>query len=209
MTLINFAHYELKTTSMKGTVGTNISRIILLLLVVMEAGVFMALRSMTMINPWIVATGAVVAAFPAAMACAARSKRIIPFRQLAMRCGAWLVIISPIMAGTFYGLNYVGRDTDDAIAVPAVVERKYYETRNRTRRVGRGRYAPTGEKYQVYYADIRLEGGHLTTVPLSGSDVLRVKAGQHLTATVATGAFGVPVVVTKDIFKKRNISPSH
>lgn len=110
-----------------------------------------------------------------------------------------------MLSGGFYTANYAGADTADATAAMGTVVSKYTETRRHTRRVRPGRYAPTGEKYQLYYADIRIEGVARTVkVPLSPKRFSRLRVGAQLPVDVATGGLGVPVVVAGSIFHSRN-----
>lgn len=186
---------------MKGQIWTNIGRALLILYALMQGGIFMALRTLTMVNPWIVIIVSAVISFPISILCARKATKMISLKSLPLRVAAWMALWIPILAGNFYGINFMGADKDKAAVIQATVERKYHETRKRTRRVGRGRYVPTGETYQVYYADIRLADGHLVTVPLTGGKILRVHKGQKLEVKETSGTLGIPVVITKDIFK--------
>lgn len=186
---------------MKGQIWTNIGRVLLILYALMQGGIFMALRTLTMVNPWIVIIVSAVISFPISILCARKATKMISLKSLPLRVAAWMALWIPILAGNFYEINFMGADKDKAAVIQATVERKYHETRKRTRRVGRGRYVPTGETYQVYYADIRLADGHLVTVPLTGGKILRVHKGQKLEVKETSGTLGIPVVITKDIFK--------
>ena len=186
---------------MKGQIWTNIGRVLLILYALMQGGIFMALRTLTMVNPWIVIIVSAVISFPISILCARKATKMISLKSLPLRVAAWMALWIPILAGNFYGINFMGADKDKAAVIQATVERKYHETRKRTRRVGHGRYVPTGETYQVYYADIRLADGHLVTVPLTGGKILRVHKGQKLEVKETSGTLGIPVVITKDIFK--------
>ena len=160
-------------------IWSKIVRILLILVAVMSVGAFMALRTRTMTNPWIVIIAALVPAALIASFCAAKATGIIPFRQFLSRLVAWIAIALPIVVGIFYGVNYAGRDKENVTTVSATVDRKYYDTRKRTRRVGRGRYAPIGETYNVYYADLRLDNGHIVTVPLTGNNISACKQDKN------------------------------
>lgn len=187
---------------MKSRTWTNVGRVILILLAISGAGIFMAFRTSTMINPWVVIIVSIVLAFPISVLCANKIPNVIGLKRLPLRIVTWMVLVAPIFTGSLYLINYCGADSEKSKGHPAVVERKYYETRERTRRVRKGRYIPTGETYRVYYADIRLDNGHLVTVPLTGSDITRVLSGQTLNVKVSDGTFGIPVVITRNIFDK-------
>lgn len=186
---------------MKGKIWKYTVRILLILLAFFGAGAFLGLRTLTFVNPWIVAVASVVTAFIPARFLAARCPEVIALKNYPLRIAVWTVLLASVVTGTFYSVNYCGADEDDSVKVAAVVERKYHETRQRTRRVGRGRYVPTGETYNVYYADIRLSDGHLVTVPLTGNKVVQVRKGVALELDVTPGALGVPVVISRNIFK--------
>lgn len=186
---------------MKGKKWKYAVRILLILLAFFGTGAFLGLRTLTFVNPWIVAVASLVIAFPVSRLLAGRDQTIIAIKSYPIRIAVWIILIAPVVDGTFYAVNYWGADEDSSIKVTAVVERKYHETRQRTRRVRKGRYVPTGETYNVYYADIRLSDGHLVTVPLTGSKVAQVRKGRSLEVDVTSGAFGVPVVLSKNIFK--------
>lgn len=188
---------------MKGMTWITVIRVLLILLFFVNAGIFMALRKSTMVNPLVVIIVSTVMSIPISMQCANKGIKIIGFRRLILRILTWIILMSSILIGSFYCINYIGADSKSGTYHPAVVERKYYETRNRTRRVRHGRYINTGETYRIYYADIRLDNGHLTTIPLTGSDIARAYPGQPLTVMVCDGTFGVPVVITKNIFENQ------
>lgn len=189
---------------MKGKSWTYVGRVMLILLAVSCAGIFMAFRTSTMVNPWMVAIVSLVLSFPIAVLCANKLPKVIGFKRLSLRVVTWSVLVAPILTGSFYLINYLGADSEKSTEHPAVVERKYYETRERTRRVRRGRYIPTGETYRVYYAEIRLDNGHIVTVPLTGNNITRINNGKRLNVKVANGTFGIPVVITKNIFSNQS-----
>lgn len=185
---------------MKSKIWKNTVRILLILLAFVGAGAFMALRTLTFVNPWAVAAVSLALAFPLGWLIARKGQVIVPIMNLPLRMAVWIILIAPVLAGAFYTVNYFGADEARPTKVTAVVESKYSETRQRTRRIRKGRYAATGESYQVHYADIRLADGHLVTVPLTGERILKVRRGQHLDVDVIPGALGIPVVISKTIF---------
>lgn len=173
---------------------------VLIVMAIAGAGAFMALRKQTLVSPVIVITISLVPAFALAWLIARKYRTVIAIRNNPLRTAVWTILIAPILTGIFYTVNYCGADEDNSQKMTAVVERKYYETRQRTRRVRKGRYVATGETYRVHYADIRLADGHLITVPLTGDKILKVRNGQKLDVEVASGAFGIPVAISRNIF---------
>lgn len=185
---------------MKGKVWIYLLRGVLIFFAIIGAGVFMVCRTTTMASPWLVATVCLVLSLPVAWLCADRFPKVIDFKNVPLRVATWVILTAPVLAGTFYCINSAGAHADKATTVPAVVERKYYTTHQRTRRVRKGRYIPTGETYRTYYADIRLDNGHLVTVSVSTDKVHKVRVGRHLDMKVSRGTFGIPVVLTRGLF---------
>lgn len=177
-----------------------ILRALLIALAIAGAGAFMALRKQTFVSPEIVVTISLVLSSALSWLIARKDKTVVAIKNFPLRLAVWTILIASIFTGIFYTVNYCGADEGNQDMVAAVVVRKYYETRQRTRRVRKGRYVATGETYRVHYADIRLADGHLITVPLSGDKVCKVRNGQKLDVAVASGAFGIPVAISRNIF---------
>ena len=174
---------------MKGKVWIYLLRGVLIFFAMIGAGIFMVCRTTTMVNPWIVATVCAVLSVPVAWLFSQKFRRIINFRNQPLRVATWVILTAPILTGTFYSINFAGADADKATTVPAVVERKYYTTHRRP-----------GETYRTYYADIRLDNGHLVTTSITTGNVHKVRVGQHLDMKVSRGTFGIPVVLTRGLF---------
>lgn len=182
---------------MKSNIGINVVRVLLILLAVVQAGCFVVLRKLTIVDSGVVVYCSLVAALPLSILLAGKEKRVVPFRRLLLRIPAWFVFWTTVLAGVFYMANYLGADKEKSSDTSAIVEHKYYEIRHRTRRVGRNRYVSTGETYKVYYADLRLDNGYIATIPLTGSHIAGVRQGQQMDVSVAPGLLGFPVVLTK------------
>lgn len=185
---------------MKNKALIYILRGLLILFAIGGAGAFMALRKLTFVSPVTMVFISIVLAIVLAWLIARKDRSIIAIKNTPVRTAIWTILIAPIFVGMFYTVNYCGANEADSHKVAAVVERKYYETRQRTRRVRKGRYVATGENYRVHYAEIRLADGHLITVPLAGDRFLKIRTGQQLDVDVANGAFGIPVAISKNIF---------
>lgn len=173
---------------------------LLIIMAIAGAGAFMALRKQTFVSAAIVVSMSLLLAIVLAWLISRKDRTVIAIKNNSLRAAVWAIVMAPILTGAFYTVNYCGANDEDSQKMAAVVERKYYETRQRTRRVRKGRYVSTGETYQVHYADIRLSDGHLITVPLTGEKVLRVRKGQQLDVKVSSGTFGIPVAIIKNIF---------
>lgn len=189
---------------MKSGILKNTVSVLIIILAVSGIGTCLALRSLTLVDAWLVAAVAVIAAFPVAVLLARKDRFFFSFSKKALRLAVWLIIIPSVLAGVFYAVNYTCADENNITLTPATLEHKYYKERQRTRRVGRGRYVATGEKYKVHYADIRLAGGHMVTVSLTQRQANDLRMGQQLEVSVAQGWLGVPVVLRKSIFNHQS-----
>lgn len=188
---------------MKSGILKKIGTALIVTLAVSGIGTCLALRTLTLVEAWIVAAVAVCAAFPLTVRLA-RNRYFFNFSNKTLRLAVWQIIVPSILAGTFYAVNYIGADENDITPSSATVENKYYKERQRTRRVGRGRYIATGEKYKVHYADIRLAGGQMVTLSLTQRQANDLRMGQQLEVAVAQGGLSVPVVLRKSIFNPQS-----
>lgn len=184
---------------MKNKFWINAARVLLGLLAVLGIGAFLGLRTITLVNPWIVCAICLAIAIVLSILLANKDMTVIPFKNYPLRLVSWILLLFSIFTGAFYVVNYIGADDNNSTPTTATVERRYYKTRHRTKRIRRGRYAPTGETYKDHYADLRLEDGHLVTIYLSATQARRLKKGQRLEAHVSPGAFGIPVVLRQTI----------
>ena len=189
---------------MKSGILKNTVSVLIIILAVSGIGTCLALRSLTLVDTWLVAAVAVIAAFPVSALLARKDRFIFSFSKKALRLAVWLIIIPSVLAGVFYAVNYICADENNITLTSATLEHKYYKERQRTRRVGRGRYIATGEKYKVHYADIRLACGHMVTVSLTQRQTNDLRMGQQLEVAVAQGGLGVPVVLRKSIFNHQS-----
>ena len=133
---------------MKSGILKNIVTALIVTLAVSGIGTCLALRTLTLVDTWIVAAIAVCAAFPLTAALT-RKQQSFQLLEKSLRLAIWQIIVTSLLCGAFYGVNYAGADEDHTTTADATVERRYYKERQRTRRVGRGRYVATGEKIQA------------------------------------------------------------
>ncbi|MDE6304037.1 MAG: hypothetical protein K2M01_04355, partial [Paramuribaculum sp.] len=73
------------------------------------------------------------------------------------------------------------------------VERLYYKTRHRTRRLGR-RYVANGEPYNVYYMEIAFTNGNKKEIYLGQKGYKGYRSGRSIELEIETGALGIPVI---------------
>jgi hypothetical protein len=130
-----------------------------------------------------------------------KDKLVLNFRLSALRIVAWIGVLTVVIDGAFYGLNYLGADKSRSEVIEAAVEKKYYKERQRTKRISRRVYTSNGT-YHVPYADLRLSDGHLVTLQLHGKEALDTHKGDRFRVTVAPGALGAKVVFRGSIVNR-------
>ncbi|CCX45063.1 putative uncharacterized protein [Prevotella sp. CAG:1031] len=130
-----------------------------------------------------------------------KDKLVLNFRLSALRIVAWIGVLTVVIDGAFYGLNYLGADKSRSEVIEAAVEKKYYKERQRTKRISRRVYTSNGT-YHVPYADLRLSDGHLATLQLHGKEALDTHKGDRFRVTVAPGALGAKVVFRGSIVNR-------
>lgn len=179
---------------MKRNIGIKVARILLISLAVILAGCISVLQNLTMSELWKILLVSSAVAMPLVLILVRWDKRLVSFSNVQLRFVVWFLFMVPVLSGTFYLVNYLGADKDNASDMPAKVESKYYEIRHRSRRVGR-RYVSNGETYNVYYADLRLADGHRAKMRLTGTQISSVRAGEEINVKIAFGMLGIPVII--------------
>lgn len=179
---------------MKRNIGIKVARILLISLAVILAGCISVLQNLTMSELWKILLVSSAVAMPLVLILVRWDKRLVSFSNVPLRFVVWFLFMVPVLSGTFYLVNYLGADKDNASDMPAIVESKYYEIRHRSRRVGR-RYVSNGETYNVYYADLRLADGHRAKMRLTGAQISSVRAGEEINVKIASGMLGIPVII--------------
>lgn len=56
-----------------------------------------------------------------------KDKLVLNFRLSALRIVAWIGVLTVVIDGAFYGLNYLGADKSRSEVIEAAVEKKYYK----------------------------------------------------------------------------------
>ena len=102
-------------------------------------------------------------------------------------------LVFALSIGAFYTINYYGSDPDTVESCKAEVCRKYKEEHYQVRRLSRNRTV-RGQKYYVYYMDIRLPDGRRKPMSISAGEYSRLKVGRSLDLAVEKGFFGIPVI---------------
>lgn len=98
-----------------------------------------------------------------------------------------------ISIGAFYTVNYYWSDPDTVVTCRAEVTRKYREEHYQVRRLSRNRTVH-GQKYYVYFMEIRLHDGRLKPMSITAGEYSRLKAGRSVDLAVEKGFFGIPVI---------------
>lgn len=178
---------------MKSKFKTVIGRTIVVFFVIAGILSFASLHSLTLANAWLIGIGSLAVAVAPGIVFANKDKFVLNFRRPALRMVAWIGVLTFVIDGAFYGFNYLGADKSRSKEISAVVERRYYKERQRTKRIGRRVYTSNGT-YQVPYADLRLSDGQQITLQLHGKEVPGTHKGDSLRVTVAPGALGADVV---------------
>lgn len=111
------------------------------------------------------------------------------YKWVGIVCG--IIFVTGAAMLSFYGVNaWVG---DDIAVVDTRVERKYYQTRYHSRRVGRRTYA-RGTPYKVYMVDVSLPDGRQVTMTVGLERYNRLRKGAQMPVEVTHGFFGADVV---------------
>lgn len=104
-----------------------------------------------------------------------------------------LVCATGVLLFSFYFFNYVFASQESLHGVPAVVERKYTETRYHTKRISRRTYG-RGTPYKVYYVEFRFASGTRTHISMLLRDYNRMHVGDTISLPVEKGLWGVPTI---------------
>lgn len=103
------------------------------------------------------------------------------------------VLLTGILSGLFFTLNFCFADESTLHDERVVVERKYYKVRHKSKRISRRVYGQ-GEAYNVYYIDVRFANGETKDITLPFDQYRRQKVGKEMDLPVADGLFGIKVL---------------
>ena len=93
-----------------------------------------------------------------------------------------------LLAGNYYWADPASEKQEEV-----VVQNKYPKTRQKTRRVGRGRYVADGKRKE-YYLDVVFADGTKKTLHVSLSAYNKTSVGKTKVLTLQKGFFGLPVI---------------
>lgn len=89
--------------------------------------------------------------------------------------------------------NYHWADPTSEKKEEVVVQNKYQKTRQKTRRIGRGRYVADGKRKE-YYLDVVFADGTEKTLHVSLSTYNQTSIGKTKVLTLQKGFFGLPII---------------
>ena len=128
-----------------------------------------------------------------------------PWRFITGSDNMWLnlachaVFTAAFLSFIFFGVNKMLADRSKLHSEKAVVTAHYKQEHDRTRRVRRGRYIPTGEKYYTYSLEIMLRNGEAKTISVPLSRYNNVRNGDSVSVPVCKGLLGVTVLQVDSI----------
>lgn len=166
--------------------------VMLVLVTIVAYGIFVTLADLTMVSLAHVLTCAVIASGIIAVAWRRGFGTLLGIRNEIVSRLIVLVVFTGIITAGFYSINFWMADDSSSHKEKAVVERKYTETRHKSRRVGR-RYVQ-GEEYKVYYLDLKYPGGQVKPRQVKLEKYNRTKTGDTISMGIQMGAFGFPVI---------------
>ena len=165
------------------------------ILVMFMGGISIYLYGITIVNWWIPVGIALFLAIGFWLLFYPVWQRLAPEIPAAARCILHLITATIVLSAFILGLNRYGAPSDASHEVKATVSKKYQEKRNRSRRVGRGRYVK-GEEYYVYCIVYTLPDGRDKTMEVSVDRYLRIPLNSTVPLHLSPGLFGWPVIDT-------------
>lgn len=121
-------------------------------------------------------------------------------RKITTSYNKWInSMCSFLMSGTLayfalLGCNYWYADAGSQHEITGTVVEKIVNEQRRYRRVGRGRMAPTGERYYNYYIVVRFDGDYVKKMQVSAKSYSRIRTGSERTYNLQKGLLGFNVI---------------
>lgn len=123
-------------------------------------------------------------------------KRLTGFKTPALNILCSSVFLTGFFSALFLIINFWYSEPEGRHMEKAVVERKYSETRHRSKRISRNRYT-RGEEYKVYYIDVCFDSRCSKTLSVTMRQYGKIHRGDTLLLPVEKGFFGFPVIKRK------------
>lgn len=116
-------------------------------------------------------------------------------------------IVCAILLMLFYVPNFAFSNRSETVNESAVIERVFYKTRYKKKRISRRTYG-RGEPYKVYYIDICFEDGTEKTISIPLQKYNRLHRGDSLVFEVRKGLWGMKILDTNFKMTEHKLSKS-
>lgn len=182
-------------------------------LLILLAGAVWVMLEYTLVNTWIFLGCILVLSCVLTGLCYKLHCLPVIFSNKILNLITATLILLVIISGATLTANYFTADFDHEEPTKAIIERKYQQTRHRSRRSGRRSYEQ-GEPYQAYFVDLRFlspieatgyanprdtdqyneTGRKLLKIELSRKPYSRIHKGDTATISISNGIFGLQVI---------------
>ncbi len=166
--------------------------IVIFLTIIFYIGAY-TLQSYTLIQFWIPVSVTLFIAVVSGLTLWRIWKRLTGSDKFVWNYIFHVMFLAGFLLCAFYTINFICADSTTEHTVKGVVEKKYYKTRHKTRRVSRNRYA-RGEAYREYYFLIALPDGMRKEQSVTINRYNRVSTGDTLNIPLSRGLFGPEVI---------------
>ncbi len=190
-------------------------------LLILLAGAVWVMLDYTLVNPWLFLSCMLVLSCLLTGLLYKLHRLPIIFNNHPLNLITLTFILLIILSGATLTANYFTADFNHEPPTKAIIERKYQQTRHRSRRSGRRSYEQ-GEPYQVYFVDIRLLTPTDTTrqyatqsgktqekrqkIELTRKPYSRIHKGDTATVSISKGILRLPVISPSTL---RPLHPHH
>lgn len=166
---------------------------VIVFVAVLCAAAAWSLSSDTLISGPLVACAALTLALATARPALGMWSRLTGTDRGWINTAVHTLTLAAVLSGIFFTGNYFGADMTTRHTEKVVIERKFTQTRYRTRRINR-RTTGRGAPYKVYYVDLTMPDGSLKTLQMPKDNYLKLRSGDEAEVTLAKGLFGVTVI---------------
>lgn len=168
---------------------------LIILLTMAAYGASMGIYGETVVNAWVPFGGALIIALLSGSRMWRLWNRLSQSDSMWFNLACHTVTATGVVMAAFYVCNYAFADSTTLHKETVVVERRYSETRHRTKRISRRVYG-RGEPYKVYYIDVRFVGsGKTKAISLKNDLFRRIHTGDTLSLDTEAGLLGFPVII--------------
>ncbi len=177
---------------------TTIKKIILWILIVLfffMYGACAGIQALTFVNGWLVLSICMILSLISGLLFSNFWRRLTCKRRIWINYLLNLYVVCALLLTLFYVPNISFQATDRTFERIAVIERVYYKTRYKKKRISRRVYG-RGEPYKVYYIDIRFDNGTNKSLEIPLSKYNRMRKSDRLVFEVRKGLWGIDVMGT-------------